>query len=188
MRPGSLHRVNRPAEVHPPIVIEIVKGGVLEELASADTSVVHEEVYSPEMLDGRRDQVTAAFRGGNIAVIRDCLASTGSNAIGHLFRDRGILPEPRYLGPQVVHNDPGAAFGEKFDVCPPKPATCASHNRDLSLQRNSFCHLAILLPARLNASARNRDTNCRGAMSLWQSQIHAPAIDNASAFGKFADV
>src|SRR5256885_15758400 len=100
------------------------------------------------MLDGRRDQVTTTFRGGNIAVIRDCLASTGSNAIGHLFRDRGILPEPRYLGPQVVHNDPGAAFGEKFDVCPPKPATCASHNRDLSLQRNSFCHLAILLPAR----------------------------------------
>src|SRR6516164_6504376 len=120
------------------------------------------------MLDGRRDQVTATFRGRNIAVIRDCLASTRSNAIGHLFRDRGILPEPRYLGPQVVHNDPGAAFGEKFDVCPPKPATCASHNRDLSLQRNSFCHLAILLPARLNASARNRDTNCRGAMSLWQ--------------------
>jgi len=53
------------------------------------------------MLHGRRDQVTATFRGRNIAVIRDCLASTGSNAIGHLFRDRGILPEPRYLGPQV---------------------------------------------------------------------------------------
>src|SRR5215813_4483841 len=141
------------------------------------------------MLDGRRDQVTATFGGGNIAVIRDCLASTGSNAIGHLFRDRGILPEPRYLGPQVVHNDPGAALGKKFDVCPPKPATCASHNRDLSLQRNSFCHLAILLLARLrlNASARNRDT-CRGIMSVWQSQIHVPAIDNASAFGKFADV
>src|SRR5499433_63203 len=174
MRPGSLHRVHRPAEVHAPIVIEIVKGGVLEELASADTSVVHEEVYSPEMLDGRRDQVTATFRGGNIAVIRDCLASTGSNAIGHLFRDRGILPEPRYLGPQVVHNDPGAAFGEKFDVCPPKPATCAGYNCDPSLQRNSFCHLAILLPARLNASTRNRDTNCRGSMSLWQSQTHVP--------------
>src|SRR6516165_2221954 len=140
------------------------------------------------MLDGRRDQITATFRGGNIAVIRDCLASTRSNAIGHLFRDRGILPEPRYLGPQVVHNDPGAAFGEKFDVCPPKPATCASYNRDFSLQRNSFCHRAILLPARLNVSSRNRDTNCGGAMGPLQSQTHAPAIDNASAFEKFADV
>src|SRR4030088_2961459 len=99
VRPGSLHRVNRPTEVHAPILIKIIKGGVLEWLASADTSVVHEEVYSPEMLDGRRDQVTATIRGGNIAVIRDCLASAGSNAIGRLFRDRGILPEPRYLGP-----------------------------------------------------------------------------------------
>src|SRR5262249_50396584 len=103
MGPGSLHRVDRPAEVHPPIVIEIVKGGVLEQLASADTRVVHEEVYSPETLDGGRDQVTATFRGGNIAVIRDCLAAAGSNEIGHLFRDRGILAEPRYVGPQVVH-------------------------------------------------------------------------------------
>src|SRR5437763_3902590 len=102
MRPGSLHGVNRPAEVHPPIVIEIVKGGVLEKLASADTGVVHEEVYSPEMLDGRRDQVTATFRGGNIAAIRDCLASAGSNEIRHLFRYRGILPEPRDVGPQKV--------------------------------------------------------------------------------------
>src|SRR5262249_11186251 len=188
MRPGSLHCVHRPAEVHAPIVIEIVKGGVLEELASADTSVVHEEVYSPEMLDGRRDQVTATFRGGDIAVIRDCLASTGSNEIGHLFRDRGILPEPRYVGPQVVHNDPGAALGEKFDICPPKPATCASHNRDLSLQRNSFCHLAILLPAKIERVYAQPDANCRGAMSVWQSQTHVPpAIDNASAFGKFAD-
>src|SRR5499427_1310048 len=96
------------------------------------------------MLDGRRDQVTATFRVGNISVIRDGLASTGSNEIGHLLRDRGILPEPRYVGPQVVHHDPGAAFGEKLDVCPPKPAACPSHNRDLSLQRNSFSHLAIL--------------------------------------------
>ena len=30
VQPGSLHRVDRPAEVHPPIVVEIVKGGVLE--------------------------------------------------------------------------------------------------------------------------------------------------------------
>src|SRR5207248_1561989 len=150
------------------------KRGVLEKLASADTGVVHEEVYSPEMLDGRCDQVTATFRGGNIAAIRDCLASAGSNENRHLFRYRGILPEPRDAGPQVVHNGPGAAFGEKFDVCPPQPATCASHNRDLSLQRNSFCHLAILVPARLNASASNHDINCRGAMSPWQSQIHVP--------------
>ena len=62
--------------MHAPIVIEIVKGGVLEQLASADTGVVHEKVYSPESLDGRRDKVTAIVSGGNIAVIRDCLAST----------------------------------------------------------------------------------------------------------------
>src|SRR6266704_1498483 len=129
MRPGSLHRVDRPAEVHAPIVIEIVKGGVLEWLASADAGVVHEQVDSPEMLDGRRDQVTATFRGGNIAAIRDCFASTRPNEVGHLFRDRGVLPEPRYVGPQVVHDDPGTAFGEKFDVCPPQPAACPSHNR-----------------------------------------------------------
>jgi hypothetical protein len=61
--------------VHAPILIEIVKGGVLEWLASADAGVVHEKVDSPEMLDGHRDQVTAALRGGNIAVIRDYLAS-----------------------------------------------------------------------------------------------------------------
>ena len=47
----------------------------LEWLASADTSVVHEKVDSPEMLNGHRDQVTAALRGGNITVTRDCLAS-----------------------------------------------------------------------------------------------------------------
>jgi hypothetical protein len=62
--------------VDAPILIDIVKGGVLEWLASADPSVVHEKVDSPEMLDGRRDQVTATFGGGNTAVIRDCLAST----------------------------------------------------------------------------------------------------------------
>src|SRR5215831_6575859 len=76
MRPGSLHRVNRPAEVYAPVMIEILKGGVLEELASADAGVVHEKVYSPEMLDGPRDEGTATFRGGNIAVIRDGLVST----------------------------------------------------------------------------------------------------------------
>src|SRR5205823_13979030 len=71
VRRGSLHRVDRPAEVHAPIVIEIIKGGVLELLASADTSVVHKKVYSPEMLDGRCDQVAATFRTGDITVIRD---------------------------------------------------------------------------------------------------------------------
>src|SRR5213595_944047 len=160
--------------MHAPIAIEIVEGGVLEQLASADTSVVHEKVYSPEMLDGRRDQVAATFRTGDIAVIRDGLASTRPNEVGDLFRYRGVLPEPRYVGPQVVHNDPGPAFGEEFDVCPPQPAACPSHDRDLPLQRNSFRHLAILFRQGLNASARNRDTNCRGAMSLWQSQIHVP--------------
>src|SRR5438067_1017815 len=162
MRPDGLNRVDRPAEVDAPIVIEIVNGGVLEWLASADTSVVHEQVDSPEVLDGRRYQVTATFRGGNVAVIRDRLASTCPNEVSHLFRDRGVLPEPRYVGPQVVHHDPGTAFGEKFDVCPPQPAACASHNRDLALQRNSFCHLGILVPARLNASASNHDINCGG--------------------------
>src|SRR5438445_8886720 len=145
VRPGSLHRVDRPTEVHAPILIKIIKGGVLEWLASADTSVVHEKVDSPEMLDGHRDQVTAALRGGNITVTRDCLASARPDEVGHLFRYPGVLPEPRYVGPQVVHHDPGTAFGEKFDVRPPQPAACPSHNRDLPLQRNSFGHLAILL-------------------------------------------
>src|SRR2546426_3842990 len=97
------------------------------------------------MLDGRRDQVAATFRTGDIAVIRDGLASTRPNEVGDLFRYRGVLPEPRYVGPQVVHHDPGPAFGEEFDVCPPQPAACPSHDRDLPLQRNSFGHLAILL-------------------------------------------
>jgi hypothetical protein len=144
MRPGSLHRVNRPAEVHTPIVIEILKGGVLEWLASADAGVVHEQVDSPEMLDGPRDQGTATFRGGNIAVIRDGLASACPNEAGHLLRYRRVLPEPRYVGPQVVHHNSGAAFGEKLDVCPPQPAACPGNNRDLSLQRDPFRHLAIL--------------------------------------------
>src|SRR5215469_9054244 len=134
MRPGSRHRVNRPAEVHTPIVIEILKSGALEWLASADASVVHEQVDSPEALDGRRDQVTATFRGGNVAVIRDCLAPTCPNEVGHLFRDCGVPPEPRYVRPQVVHHDPGTAFGEKFDICPPQPTACPSNNRDLSIQ------------------------------------------------------
>src|SRR5215467_15006338 len=95
MRPGGLHRVDRPPEVDAPILIEIVKGGVLEGLASADASVVHEKVDSPEMLDGHRDQVTAALGGGNIAVIRDHVASARSNEVGHLFRYRAVLPEPR---------------------------------------------------------------------------------------------
>src|SRR5207248_4632521 len=94
VRPGSLHRVNRPTEVHAPILIKIVKGGVLEWLASADTSVVHEQVDSPEVLDGRRDQVTATRRGGNVAVIRDRVAFTCPNEVGHLFRDRRVLPGP----------------------------------------------------------------------------------------------
>src|SRR5215471_8361612 len=95
------------------------------------------------MLDGRRDQVAATFRTGDIAVISDGLASTRPNEVGHLFRYRGVLPEPRYVSPQVVHHDPGTAFGEKFDVCPPQPAACPSHNGDLALQRNSFSHLAL---------------------------------------------
>src|SRR6266404_2023850 len=122
MRPGSLHRVHRPADVRAPIVIEIVKGGVLEELASADTSVIHEEVDSPEVLDGRRDQVTATFRGGNVAVIRDCLASTCPNEVGHLFRDCGVPPEPRYVRPQVVHQAPRSARSSTYARPSPRPA------------------------------------------------------------------
>jgi hypothetical protein len=139
---AAFTRVDGPADVHTPVAIEIVKGRVLEQLASADASVVHEEVDSPEVPDGRRDQLTATFRGGNVAVMRDCLASTGPNEVGHLLRDRGVLPEPRYVGPQVVSDDPGTAFGEKFDVCAPQPAACPSHNRDLPLQRNPLSHLA----------------------------------------------
>src|SRR5437016_5763748 len=108
-----------------------------------DASVVHEQVDSPEVLDGRRDQVTATLRGGNVTVIRDRLASTCPNEVGHLFRDRGVLPEPRDVGPQVVHDDPGTAFGEKFDVWPSQHAARPSHNRDLPLQRNSFSHLPL---------------------------------------------
>src|SRR5207244_12522892 len=88
---------------------------------------------------------TAALRCRNITVPRGCLASAGPNEVGHLFRYPGALPEPRYVGPQVVHHDPGTAVGEKFHVRPPQPAACPSHNRDLSPQRNSFGHLAILL-------------------------------------------
>src|SRR5437762_2851711 len=99
VRPGSLHRVNRPTEVHAPILIKIINGGVLEWLASAYTGVVHEKVDSREMLDGHRDQVTSALRGGNVTVIRDCLASARPNEVGHLFRYRGVLPRPRYVGP-----------------------------------------------------------------------------------------
>src|SRR5438105_13274999 len=145
MRPGSLHRVNGPAEVHAPIVIEILKGGVLEKLASADASVVHEQVDPPEALEGRRQQGTATFRGGNVSVMRDCFASTCPNEVCHLFREPGVLPEPRYVRAQVVHHDPGTAFGEKFDVRPAQPAACPCHNRDLSIQRDSFSHLALLL-------------------------------------------
>src|SRR5437588_5451915 len=101
MRPDGLHGVDGPAEVDAPIVIEIVKGGVLEWLASADTSVVHEQVDSPEVLDGRRDQVTATLGRGHVAVIRDCLASTRPNEVGHLLRAPVVLPEPRYVSPQV---------------------------------------------------------------------------------------
>jgi hypothetical protein len=140
--PGGLHRVDGPADVHAPVAIEVLKGGVLEQLASADTSVVHEEVDSPEVLDGRRDQLTATFRGGNVAVMRDCLASTCPNEVGHLLRDRGVGPEPRYVGPQVVRHDPGTAFGEKFDVCAPQPATRAGHDRHFPLQRNPLSHPA----------------------------------------------
>src|SRR5437899_10442551 len=102
-------------------------------------------VYIPDVLDRSRGTDTDASGGGNNAVISDFLASTCPNEVGHLLRDRRVLPEPRYVGPQVVHHDPGTAFGEKFDVCPPQPAACPSHNRDLSPQRNSFNHLAILL-------------------------------------------
>src|SRR5437588_8508917 len=173
MRPDGLNRVDWPAEVDAPIVIEIVKGGVLEWLASADTSVVHEQVDSPEVLDGRRDQVTATFRGGNVAVVRDRLASTCPNEVGHLFRDRGVLPEPRYVGPQVVHHDPGTASGEKFDVCPPQPAACPSHNGDLSPQRNSFSHRAILFrrrrrDGRMAAAKVFRPASGRGGRPRWR--------------------
>src|SRR5579859_7137965 len=120
------------------------------------------------MLDGRRDQVAATFRTGDIAVIRDGLASTRPNEVGDLFRYRGVLPEPRYVGPQVVHHDPGPAFGEEFDVCPPQPAAFPSN------EIRSVNSLSFSGKERLNASARNRDTNCRGAMSLWQSQTHVP--------------
>src|SRR5437588_11941971 len=99
MRPDGLHGVDGPAEVDAPIVIEIVKGGVLEWLASADTSVVHEQVDSPEVLDGRRDQVTATFRAANVAVTRVRLASTCPNEVGHLFSDRAAVPEPGDDGP-----------------------------------------------------------------------------------------
>src|SRR5215469_5068774 len=47
---------------------------------------------------------------------------------------------------RVVHHDPRTAFGQKLDVSPPQPAACASHNRDLPRQRNSFGHLASFSP------------------------------------------
>src|SRR5215472_3158695 len=113
MRPGSPDSVHRAAEVDAPIVIEIVEGGVFEQLAPTDTSVVHEHVYSAELRDGHRDQVAATLRRGNVAVVGDCLASTRPNEVGHLFRDGGVLPEPGYVGPEVVHHDAGTALGEK---------------------------------------------------------------------------
>src|SRR5580692_3408790 len=65
------------------------------------------------------------------------------------------------------------------------PATCASHNRDLSLQRNSFCHLAILLPARFNASPCDRDAKCWGAMSLLaKPDYHGSDIEPAPVLGQ----
>src|SRR5262249_47645936 len=54
------------------------------------------------------------------------------------------------------HYDPGTALGEKFDVCPPEPAACASHDRDLPLQRNSFGHLALLRGGPQNLGTRDR--------------------------------
>src|SRR5215471_10180784 len=96
------------------------------------------------MLDGRRDQVPATFRDGNIAVVR----------------------EPRYICPQVVQHDPGTALGEKFDVCSPQPAACPSHNRDLPLQRNSLSHLAILLGSNNLSTRAASDVRDAGAISV----------------------
>src|SRR5258705_7218758 len=124
VRPGSLHRVNRPTEVHAPILIKIIKGGVLEWLASADTSVVHEKVDSPEMLDGHRDQVTAALRGGNITVTRDCLPprdrmrSATSSAIPESF------PNPDTLVPRsfTTTRAPRSARSSTYARPSPRPA------------------------------------------------------------------
>src|SRR5207237_10328999 len=88
-------------------------------------------------------QLTATYRGRNIATIRRCPDVPWPNEAGHLFRDRGGLPEPRHAGTQVLHHDAGTAFGEKFGICPPQPAACPSNNRDLPRQRNSLSHLAI---------------------------------------------
>src|SRR5262249_39060032 len=60
--------------------------------------------------------------------------------------------EARYVGAQVVHHDPGTAFGEKFGVRPTEPAACPSYNRYSPRQRNSFSHLAILPPCSTSRS------------------------------------
>ena len=112
VRPGSLHRVNRPTEVHAPILIKIIKGGVLEWLASADTGVVREKVDSPEMLDGHRDQVTAALRGGNITVIaiasppRDRMRSATSSAIPESFPNPDTLVPRSFTTTRAPRNNP----------------------------------------------------------------------------------
>jgi hypothetical protein len=51
------------------------------------------------------------------------------------------FPNPDTSVPRSFHHDSSTAFGKKFDVCPPEPAACASHNRDLPLKRDSFSHL-----------------------------------------------
>src|SRR5437868_10424120 len=76
------------------------------------------------MLDGRRDQVAATIRTGDIAFIRDGLASTRPNEVGDLFRYRGVLPEPRYIGPRsfTTTRAPRSARSSTYARPSPRPA------------------------------------------------------------------
>src|SRR5213075_238761 len=138
------------------------------------------------MLDGRRDQVAATFRTGDITVIRDGLASTRPNEVGDLFRYRGVLPEPRYVGPQVVTTTraPRSARSSTYARPSPRPAPVTTatfpSNEIRSVISLSFCGM--------KASARNRDTTVGALCPFGKARFTSPAIDNASASGKFLDV
>src|SRR5262245_1340454 len=91
MRPGGLYRVDEAAEADAPIVIEVVKGGVLEWLPSADARVVHEQVDSPDVLDGRRDpRLGTADAVGGHRVLGQRSAGTQSAPGTSTMRWRGL--------------------------------------------------------------------------------------------------
>jgi hypothetical protein len=127
--------VEAAVEVHLQDRIEVVRRHVDELLVAKDARVVHEDVDSAPLLDGRPDDLPGALELGDAVVARHALGPERRDLLADLGRGVRVRAAPVGGTADVVHDDLGPLLRERECDATTDAAARAGDHGDLAFEK-----------------------------------------------------